>query len=261
MHNPAQPLNDNELDELDIFLLSEDMPENAMDISMLDGFFAALVLNPQLIMPSEYLRWIWDAEKGEDEPAFPSMDGANRILGLIMRHYNSVLEAIDNDQFEPLFYALAQEDDSEFYDAEGWCMGFMLGVTVFNEPWGTVINERHELLAPMVLLGTEAGWDLLEQSKDSKRATQGAYESIADAVSMLYEYFREQRKAATEEHLARPNKDPCRFTERRGGYAGCQFQSWTQRSLPLRLGQEVQKMLRRTADVALNLRLQRLFAT
>lgn len=206
--NTTQPLNDNELDELDKFLLSEDMPDNAMDISMLDGFFAALVLNPQLIMPSEYLRWIWDAEKGEDEPAFPSMDGANCILGLVMRHYNSVLEAIGNDQFEPLFYALAQEDDSEFYDAEGWCMGFMLGVSVFNEPWKTVINERHELLAPIVLLGTEAGWDILEQSKDSKRATQGAYESIANTVSMLYEYFCDQREAATRERLARPERNP-----------------------------------------------------
>jgi len=206
--NATQPLNDDELDELDKFMLSEDMPENAMDISMLDGFFAALVLHPQLIMPSEYLRWIWDAEKGEDEPAFPSMDGANRILGLIMRHYNSVLEAIGNDEFEPLFYTLAQEDGSEFFDAEGWCEGFLLGVSVFNEPWDAVFKDHPELVTPMVLLGTEKGWDLLEQSKDNKRATQGAYESIADAVSMLYEYFREQREAATRERLARPGRSP-----------------------------------------------------
>lgn len=62
--NPTQPLNDDELDELDKFMLSEDMPENAMDISMLDGFFAALVLHPQLIMPSQYLRWIMGCGEG-----------------------------------------------------------------------------------------------------------------------------------------------------------------------------------------------------
>ena len=85
--NHAQPLNDNEIEELANFLMSDDMPEDAMDISMLDGFFATLVLHPQIIMPSEYLPWIWDAEQGEDTPAFPSIDGANRILGLIMRHH------------------------------------------------------------------------------------------------------------------------------------------------------------------------------
>lgn len=208
MQNTIKPLNDKELDELDKFMLSDDMPENAMDISMLDGFFVALVLHPQLIMPSQYLHWIWDSEKGVDEPEFPSMDDANRILGLIMRHYNSVLEAIDSGQYEPLFYTLAQDDGSEFFDAEGWCMGFMLGVTVFNDPWDAVIKDHPELVSPMVLLGTETGWDLLEKSRDMKRATQGAYESIAGRVSMLYEYFREQREAATKERMARPGRNP-----------------------------------------------------
>ena len=241
MLNPTQPLSDNELDELDKFMLSEDMPENAMDISMLDGFFAALVLHPQLIMPSKYLRWIWDAEKGEDEPAFPSMDGANRILGLIMRHYNSVLEAIGNDEFEPLFYTLAQEDGSEFFDAEGWCMGFMLGVSVFNEPWDSVIKERHELLAPMVLLGTEAGWDILEKSKDNKRATQGAYESIADNVSMLYEYFRRQREAATEKRLAQPNKNPVDFLNDVMDMPGAGFKVGRNEACPCGSGKKFKK--------------------
>lgn len=206
--NPTQPLNDDEIEELDDFLLSDDMPEDAMDISMLDGFFAALVLHPQLIMPSEYLPWIWDAEQGEEEPTFPSLDGANRILGLIMRHYNSVLEAIGNDCYEPMFYALTQEDGSEFFDAEGWCEGFLLGVSVFNEPWDRVLNERHELLGPMVLLGTEGGWEILAKSGDEKRATQEAYESIAGSVSLLYDYFREQREAATQVRLARPGRHP-----------------------------------------------------
>jgi uncharacterized protein len=206
--NNSQTLNDQEFDALDKFLLSDDMPENAMDISMLDGFFAALVLHPQLILPSQYLPWIWDAEQGKDEPAFASMDEVNLILGLIMRHYNSVLEDIENDQYEPLFYTLKQEDNSEFFDAEGWCMGFILGATVFNEPWDEVFKDRPELVSPMVLLGTEAGWDLLEQSKDIKRATQGAYESIAERVLMLYEYFREQREAATAERMAQQGSMP-----------------------------------------------------
>lgn len=199
----TQPLNDDELDELDDLLMSQDMPENTMDISMLDGFFAALVLHPDLIMPSEYLRWIWDSEQGEDKPEFSSLAEANRILDLIMRHYNSVLQAITDDRFEPLFYVLPQEDGSEFFDAEGWSCGFILATSIFNEPWEPVFKERPELLTPMVLLGTERGWDMLERSGNNRLATQEAYEAIADAVSLIYEHFREQREASAQQRLAR----------------------------------------------------------
>ena len=204
MQNPTLPLNIDEIEELDDFMLSEDMPESAMDVSMLDGFFAAIVLHPQLIMPREYLPWVWDADEGRDEPAFASLDEANRILGLVMRHYNSVLAAIGQDNFEPLFGILPQEDGSEFFDAEGWCEGFMLGVSLFNEPWDAVFKHRPELVTPMVLLGTERGWEILEKSGDNKRATQEAYESIAGAVALLYDHFREQREAATQERMAQP---------------------------------------------------------
>lgn len=206
--NPTLPLSDAEIDELDDFLMSEGMPENSMDISTLDGFFAALVLNPDIIMPSEYLPWIWDMEEGEDAPAFASLEQANHILELIMRYYNGVLTAIGNDDFAPLFYTLAQEDDSEFFDAEGWCMGFMHGVFLFVDPWKEIFEKHPEFLAPMVLLGTQQGWDTLEKSGDNKQATQDAYESIADTVALLYDHFREQREAATRKRLSRPGRHP-----------------------------------------------------
>lgn len=200
--NPIQPLSDDELDELDDLLMSRNMPENTMDISMLDGFFAGLVLNPRTIMPSEFLRWIWDSEEGKEEPGFSSLTAANHVLGLIMRHYNMVVQSIADDSYEPLFYLLSQDDGSDFFDAEGWSCGFILATDVFNEPWETLFEERPELVTPMVLLGTEKGWDMLEQSGDNKRATQEAYEAIADSVSMIYDYFGDQREAAAQQRLS-----------------------------------------------------------
>lgn len=47
------PLNDSELDRLADFL--EDIDSHAMNIEMLDGFFAALICGPDVISPSEYL--------------------------------------------------------------------------------------------------------------------------------------------------------------------------------------------------------------
>jgi uncharacterized protein len=184
------PLNDDELDELDDLLLSPQMPQYVMDITMLDGFFAALVLHPQPVPPEDHLRWVWDSERGEDEPGFESPQDAARTLDLIMRHYASVSQAIRNDRYEPLFYLLPQDDGSDFYDAEGWCCGFILATSLFTEPWDTLFDQRPDLVAPMELLGTEHGWKMLEQSGDERRATQDAYESIANAVALIYEHFR-----------------------------------------------------------------------
>lgn len=206
--NPTQVLSDDEIDELDVILTSETMPEDSMDISALDGFFAALALNPEPIMPNEYLPWVWDMEQGEEAPTFASLEQANHILQLVMRYYNSVLAAIGNDNFAPLFYTLEQEDGSEFFDADGWCEGFMRGVFLFEEPWKPVFEKHPEYLAPMVLLGTEQGWDMLEKCADGKRAIQEAYESIAGAVALLYSHFSEQREAETRKRMARSGKHP-----------------------------------------------------
>lgn len=199
---PTQVLSDAEIDELDDFLMSDDTPDNCMDISALDGFLAALVLNPRLIMPSEYLPWIWDMEEGCDAPSFASVEQANHILQLVMRYYNGVLDAIANDDFAPLFYISEQEDGS--FDAEGWCEGFMRGVYLFGDPWAEIFEKHRILIAPMVLLGTESGWEMLEKSTDVKQATQEAYESIAVAVARLFEHFSEQREV--QQSLVQPER-------------------------------------------------------
>ena len=54
------PLTDDEFEELDRFLLDVEGVDASMDISMLDGYFAAILSGPKTILPSEWLRWVWD---------------------------------------------------------------------------------------------------------------------------------------------------------------------------------------------------------
>ena len=224
---PDLSLSDEELEELGIFLMSEQMPEDGMDLSTLDGFLAAIVLNPQLIAPGQWLPWVWDMEHRQDSPAFADSQQASRILGLLMRHYNAVVTSISGGWFDPLWMELAQEDGSEFFDAEGWCAGFMLGVKQFPDAWQAVFTGHMELLAPMVLLGTEEGWKTLEErghdAETRKRLTQGAYEGIPGAVAALHEHFKPEREQALrssssgllEQHARRRDtpkvgrNDPC----------------------------------------------------
>jgi uncharacterized protein len=53
-------LTDDEIKEIDQFLLDAEGIEESMDISTLDGFLTAIVCGPKTIMPSEWMRWVWD---------------------------------------------------------------------------------------------------------------------------------------------------------------------------------------------------------
>ena len=59
------------IEELDAFLLSDDGRENAMDVSGVDGFLCAVLSGPNVIMPSEWMRWVWDSAEGKQSPDAP----------------------------------------------------------------------------------------------------------------------------------------------------------------------------------------------
>ena len=54
----------------------------AMNLEELDGFFAALIAGPDLVLPSEYLPEVFGGEMA-DTSDFSSLDEANEILALL----------------------------------------------------------------------------------------------------------------------------------------------------------------------------------
>jgi len=60
-----------------------------MNIEQLDGFFAALIAGPETVMPSEYYPEVFGGEMS-DACEFENLDQANEILGLMMRHWNTI---------------------------------------------------------------------------------------------------------------------------------------------------------------------------
>src|SRR6267154_1355757 len=93
------PLIDQEIEE---FLLSDDGLENAMDVSGLDGFLCAVLSGPNVIMPSEWMRWVSDSTEGKQSPKLTSEKQAQR-----MRHANDIAVALTQfpQYYEPLFLA------------------------------------------------------------------------------------------------------------------------------------------------------------
>ena len=111
------PLTDREIEELNAFLHADDSLENAMDVSTFDGFICAVLSGPNTIMPSEWLRWVWDEEQGEQAPEFLSERQAKRILSLLIGHANLLAFTLTHgpQYYEPLFYAHVTGEKDPWY--------------------------------------------------------------------------------------------------------------------------------------------------
>ena len=57
-----------DLDALDDYLMSDHAPDESMGLSDIDGFLTAIVVGPELILPSEWLPVIWAARNQSSRP-------------------------------------------------------------------------------------------------------------------------------------------------------------------------------------------------
>lgn len=188
-----KPLLNAEEQELEAFLDSEDVSEDALNISSLHGFLTALAVGPTLVPPSQWLPTVW----GEEEPIFDSEEDAQRIFSLLLRFYNSIGETLRKkpQKYVPLLFEEGLEDEP-YLTAEDWCHGFSLGVGLCTEDWERLFedDEARNLLAPIIAFtSADAMADVLsglhgEADRDLLMA------ALPVSVVAMYEYWRDDRR-------------------------------------------------------------------
>jgi uncharacterized protein len=200
-----EPLSDQEIAELDEFLMSDASPEESMDIVALDGFLTALVIGPGLVPPSAWLKTIW----GKGEPSFDSSAQAQRVISLIMRRFNAISAMFaEPPEFAPILWE-HEVEGATYRIADDWCWGFMAGVSLATEAWQPLLTdpENRAMLRPIVTLGAEEGWRLLEADSDPDGAEQAAFDALESSVIAISRYWRKQwreRTAALRPASTRP---------------------------------------------------------
>lgn len=189
------PLTDAEIEELDQFLLNAEGIEESMDISTLDGFLTAIVCGPKTIMPSEWMRWIWDMEGGEDAPEFTDQAQAQRILELMMRHMNDIAQTLHQapEQFEPLLME-NPNGGNPIPILDEWCSGFMKGVQLDSEGWLPVTVGKPDWISTIMLYGTEEGWAVLKKKDLSLAEHKALADGLAETIRKIHDLWLEQRR-------------------------------------------------------------------
>jgi uncharacterized protein len=196
----SEPLDDEELAQLDEFLLNRiddeagdriaaaGGDEGILDVSELDGFLTALVSGPNVIVPSRWLPALW----GGEEPVWESADQFQEILGLIVRHQNSIAAMLlhDPQSFEPMF-GESKVEGKTYLVVDDWCHGYMRGVGLDANAWSTSDAEIEELLRPIRLWGTEEGWRKIDAMSDADQERE--QNAIPQSVRALHKYWLDRR--------------------------------------------------------------------
>ena len=210
---PQKPLSVREIKRLDEFLLADDGLEATMDVSTLDGFLCAVLSGPTLIMPSEWMRWVWDMEGGEQAPEFRSEKQAQRILSLLIRHANDIADTLTYapQDYAPLFYQ-NEVDGGTVSIVDEWCCGYIKGISLDPTGWQPLLDVQPEWFEVIHLYGTERGWErlktLVDSHADSTDRHQAYVDQIAPAVRNIHEHWLARRGTASEE--VRSQRQPLR---------------------------------------------------
>lgn len=165
------------------------------DIVELEGLLTAIVIGPNTLSPLTWLPKVW----GGKHPDFKDLEEMNRFVALVMHFYNSIVLIFETspEQFEPTFYERTIRGRTVFIVDE-WCWGFMKGLRLNSVGWKPLKRECPELLKPLQLFGTSAGFRELDAG-GADRMHASWSPRIAPAVRNIYIYWLPYRRRVLAE--------------------------------------------------------------
>lgn len=123
-----------------------------MLISEVDGFIAGILVCPDLIMPGEWLPMVWGGGDDDAAPVFESAKHVEKLVGLVMAHYNATANDLQRGRFAPVFDVDTRHDEVVW---ELWIDGFETAMRLRPQSWAEIVDgdeEAHTALAGLITL-------------------------------------------------------------------------------------------------------------
>lgn len=179
-----KPLDENEIDELEAFLFSEGVSEEALDYPGLHGLLTAIAICPVTIAEEEWLETLFDGL-----PVYTNSEQQTRIESLLRRELLGICDELEHEEPPELPCDLSLDDESLL---TVWCQGFMEGVFMREELWfGDHEEQVAELLLPMMIASELFEDDIeLQAMRGDATLMQGLCEEIPDLLTDIYLLFR-----------------------------------------------------------------------
>lgn len=180
-------LDDEDFEALEELLTSDVVPEDCMNLEMLDGFLAGVLLSPQRIAPEEWLRCVWSAHG--DEVSFGSGSQMQCAIRLVKAYYNELATTLGEPEgWEPFCYASAEGEGPAI--GEEWIEGFAQGLELWPEDWDAAAPEGLSEKVGDALEALMAPWvdEAAAQADDETRLQW--LEDAMEAVTRVFALWR-----------------------------------------------------------------------
>lgn len=191
---PRGALSDSELERLRKFLAKIGNPD-ALTPEGMDGLFCALIAGPELVSPSEYMPVVFGGELS-DESAFESLEEANALLSLMMRHWNAIVAELETDG---VYEMLLDEPDANGVHGRRWARGFMRGVAMRKAGWLKLFADENEgQLASIPMVAGEIDPKFPATPLSEEKAEQLVL-YMGAGLGRAYRHFKQQRRTVQPE--------------------------------------------------------------
>lgn len=199
-------LSEDEMEELDSFLMSDATSYETMSIDTLDGYLTAIVIGPTTLDFNQWFSGIWGPTE-EDAPNFESMEEAQHILDLIVRQMNGIISEFeeDPDDVSPIFVSIINPGDPrEYTDAEMWAYGFMEGIELCRKDWQPFFDDPDsaKVLRPLYLLGSDDVSPEEEVYTETPEQSENLAQQIPESLAWIYRFWLPYRAAIAERRTA-----------------------------------------------------------
>ena len=138
---------DEELDRLNDLLNQIPVEREGMTIVEFDGYVAALIVCPEMILPSEWLPPVWGGDG-----VFEDIAETEDIVGAVMGHFNRVAQALaeDPETYAPVLQVDPNGDDVVWAP---WIDGFERAMRLRAGAWEEIVlSDDEEAAASLNLI-------------------------------------------------------------------------------------------------------------
>ncbi len=218
MTDPFAPLSEEEFEELDHFLLFGVDTEEGMTMDMVDGFLHAIAVGPTTVHPKQWLPKIWGTK--EMMPPMGSVEELNHMLGVVMRHFNTIIAGLGDDprEISPCWSTMAYDgDEREYDDAESWAYGFVQGMRLCWKDWQPLLStpQGQVWFRPIALLGEDDYCVDQDELTRTPAMRSELAQQIPPAVLDMHAHWLPLRLAVYQREVAKSmqpkvgRNDPC----------------------------------------------------
>jgi uncharacterized protein len=181
------------------FLASPQVPPTALNFEALDGFFCALVVGPEPVMPSEYMPHVWGGLRPAEGPVYDNEAQLRFATDLFTRYWNMIARRIaDGVGHEPFLYAAAEAEEGR-----AWSLGFTLGVMLRQTAWQPLSRNRKVAM----FLGSIVALSEDETPPDLRQDILENLPGIVLAIARFWRRAGQQR--VRSEKIGRNQLCPC----------------------------------------------------